>query len=150
MHPLDSILDRWRQEEAGALFSRTHPMGIAFEDLCAAFLTHDPIQSLELQDAKTFADWARERDLNQTDTGIDLIAELRNEPGFAAIQCKFRQTGKTVPKPEIDSFLAASGRSEFQRLDGDVDRSRRRRRSRRPRTAIAGCSCLVLGFEGSG
>ena len=32
----------------------------------------------------------------------------------------------------------------------DVHRSRRRRRSRRPRTAISGCSCLVLGFEGSG
>ena len=108
MHPLDSILDRWRQEEAGALFSRTRAMGTAFEDLCAAFLTHDPIQSLELRDVKTFADWARERDLDQTDTGIDLVAELRNEPGFAAIQCKFLQTDKAIPKPEIASFLAAS------------------------------------------
>ena len=115
MHPLDSILDRWRQEEAGALFSRTRAMGTAFEDLCAAFLTHDPIQSLELRDVKTFADWARERDLDQTDTGIDLVAELRNEPGFAAIQCKFLQTGTTVPNSEIASFLAASGRPEFRR-----------------------------------
>ena len=115
MHPLDSILDRWRQEEAGALFSRTRAMGTAFEDLCAAFLTHDPVQSLELQDVKTFADWARERDLDQTDTGIDLVAGLRNEPGFAAIQCKFLQTGKAIPKSEIASFLAASGRPEFRR-----------------------------------
>ena len=90
-------------------------MGTAFEDLCAAFLTHDPIQSLELRDVKTFADWARERDLDQTDTGIDLVAELRNEPGFAAIQCKFLQTDKAIPKPEIASFLAASGRPEFRR-----------------------------------
>ena len=82
MHPLDSILDRWRQEEAGALFSRTHAMGIAFEDLCAAFLTHDPIQSLELQDAKTFADWARERDLNQTDTGDALLRRVAAENGL--------------------------------------------------------------------
>ena len=29
------------EEEAGALFSRTRAMGTAFEDLCAAFLTHD-------------------------------------------------------------------------------------------------------------
>ena len=115
MHPLDSILDRWRQEEANTLFSRTRAMGTAFEDLCAAFLTHDPVQSMELRNVKTFADWARERDLPRADTGIDLVAELRNEAGFAAIQCKFRQTGKTVPKPEIDSFLAASGRSEFRR-----------------------------------
>ena len=115
MHPLDSILDRWRQEEAAALFSRTHAMGIAFEDLCAAFLTHDPVQSLELQDVKTFAAWARERDLDQTDTGIDLVAGLRNESGFAAIQCKFLQTGTTVPNSEMASFLAASGRPEFRR-----------------------------------
>ena len=115
MHPLDSILDRWRQEEAGALFSRTRAMGTAFEDLCAAFLTHDPIQSLELRNVRTFGDWARERDLDQTDTGIDLVAELRDESGFAAIQCKFLQTGRAVPKSEIDSFLAASGRPEFRR-----------------------------------
>ena len=115
MHPLDSILDSWRQEEADTLFSRTRAMGAAFEDLCVAFLTHDPVQSLELREVRTFADWARERDLDQTDTGIDLVAELRDEPGFAAIQCKFRQTGKSVPKSEIDSFLAASGRPEFRR-----------------------------------
>ena len=115
MHPLDSILDRWRQEEANTLFSRARAMGTAFEDLCAAFLTHDPVQSLELRDVMTFADWAREKDIPRTDTGIDLVADLRNEDGFAAIQCKFRPTGKTVPKSEIDSFLTASGRSEFRR-----------------------------------
>ena len=90
-------------------------MGTAFERLCAAFLTHDPIQAQELHNATTYAHWAREQNQSQTDTGIDLVAELRHEPGYAAIQCKFRQTGKSVPKAEIDSFLAASGRPEFRR-----------------------------------
>ena len=42
MHPLDVILDDWRRKGAEPLFSRTRAMGTAFEDLCAAFLTHDP------------------------------------------------------------------------------------------------------------
>ena len=90
-------------------------MGTAFERLCAAFLTHDPVQAQELHEVTTYAHWASERNLSQADTGIDLVAELRHEPGYAAIQCKFRQTGKSVSKAEIDSFLAASGRSEFRR-----------------------------------
>lgn len=90
-------------------------MGTAFERLCVAFLTHDPIQTQELRQVTTYAEWAREHNLPLTDTGIDLVAKLRHEPGYAAIQCKFLQTGKSVPKAEIDSFLAASGRAEFRR-----------------------------------
>ncbi len=65
---------------------------------------------------RPYADWARERSLLATDTGVDLVAELRDDPGyFAAIQCKFLETGGNVLKKEIDSFLAASGRPEFCR-----------------------------------
>ena len=89
-------------------------MGSAFETLCRAYLTHDPVHANHLHHVTTYAEWARARDLPQTDTGIDLVAQLRHEPGYAAIQCKFLQTGKPVPKAEIDSFLAASGRPEFR------------------------------------
>ena len=116
MHPLDAILDDWRQKAAEPLFSQTRAMGTAFEDLCVAFLTHDPVQAGQFRDVRRYADWARERGLPATDTGIDLVAELRDDPGyFAAIQCKFLETGGSIPKKEIDSFLAASGRSEFRR-----------------------------------
>ena len=116
MHPLDAILDDWREKAAEPLFSQTRAMGTAFEDLCAAFLTHDPVQAGQFREVRRYADWARERGLPATDTGIDLVAELRDDPGyFAAIQCKFLETGGSIPKKEIDSFLAASGRSEFRR-----------------------------------
>ena len=116
MHPLDAILDDWRRKAAEPLFSRTRAMGTAFEDLCVAFLTHDPMPAGQFREVRRYVDWAREQGLPATDTGIDLVAELRDDPGyFAAIQCKFLETGGNIPKKEIDSFLAASGRPEFRR-----------------------------------
>ena len=74
------------------------------------------MQAGQFGDVRPYADWARERSLLATDTGVDLVAELRDDPGyFAAIQCKFLETGGNVLKKEIDSFLAASGRPEFRR-----------------------------------
>ena len=114
-HPLDAILDRWRREGADAPFSKARAMGDAFEELCAAFLTHDPVQALDVEDVLPFSAWAEARGIVQADTGVDLVAKLRNGPGYAAIQCKFHAAGTTVARAEIDSFLAASGRSEFSR-----------------------------------
>ena len=114
-HPLEAILDRWRRKGAHAPFSRTRAMGNAFEELCAAFLTHDPVQALDVANVMPFSAWAEARGIVQADSGVDLVARLRNGPGYAAIQCKFRATGGTVARAEIDSFLAASGRPEFTR-----------------------------------
>ena len=44
MHPLDAILDGWRRQATEPLFSRTRAVGKAFEDLCIAFLSHDPVR----------------------------------------------------------------------------------------------------------
>ena len=116
MHPLDTIFDVWRQQAAASSFSRTREMGTAFEKLCIAFLSHDPVPAGQLRNVQPFGDWASERGLPATDTGIDLVAELRDDPGyFAAIQCKFLKTGGSIAKKEIDSFLAESGRPEFRR-----------------------------------
>ena len=91
-------------------------MGKAFEDLCIAFLSHDPVQAGQFRDAHPYADQAREQDFPATDTGIDLVAELRDEPGsFAAIRCKFPDTGGGIPQQEVDSFLSASESSAFRR-----------------------------------
>ena len=50
MHLLAAILDDWRQKADEPLFSRTRAMGTAFEDLCTAFLTHDPVQAAQYRD----------------------------------------------------------------------------------------------------
>ncbi|MYI87327.1 MAG: DEAD/DEAH box helicase, partial [Synechococcus sp. SB0672_bin_10] len=116
MHPLDEILNTWRQEAAQAAFSRSRDMGTAFEDLCIAFLRHDPVQAAQFGAVERYGEWARQRGVPADDAGIDLVAELRDEPGaYAAIQCKFRETQGNIAKGEMDSFLAASGRPEFRR-----------------------------------
>ncbi len=115
MHPLDTILERWRRENAEAPFSRTREMGTAFEQLCRAYLTHDPTRAQYLEDVQPFGKWAKAQGLVERDAGIDLVAKLRNESGYAAIQCKFRKIRGTIPRSEIDSFLADSGRPEFRR-----------------------------------
>ena len=90
--------------------------GAAFENLCEAFLEHDPIQAGHYRNVQSFAKWAESRAEWKTDKGIDLVAELKREPGrFAAIQCKFRADGGSIAKSEIDSFIALSSRIEFGR-----------------------------------
>lgn len=114
-HDIDKILEGWRRRASEAGFSRERDKGTAFEDLCRAFLTHDPVQKDQYQTPLGYADWARERGLPEQDIGIDLVAKLRNTGGWCAIQCKFWAEGKTLQKKEINSFLASSGRKEFTR-----------------------------------
>jgi len=51
--------------------------------------------------------WDEWPDRDGPDTGIDLVAEER-EGGLCAIQCKFFDPHRPVPKKAIDSFLARS------------------------------------------
>lgn len=111
---IDEILDRWRTQAVSADYSMARAEGDAFERLCAAFLENDPVQSGLYRNVQPWAEWAKPRGYDASDTGIDLVAELKREPGrFAAVQCKFRKEGGTVAKPEIDSFLAKSSKTEF-------------------------------------
>ena len=116
MHPLDELLSTWRQQAAQASFSRSRHMGASFEELRVAFLSHDPVQAAQFRGVQSYGEWAQQQGLrDKSDLGIDLVAELRDEPGrYAAIQCKFRDPQGPIPKGEIDSFLAASGRPEFR------------------------------------
>ncbi len=67
-------------------------------------------------DMQRDADRAREYDVPATDTGVDRVAGLRDEPGcFAAVQCRVLETGGNIPKKQVGSFLAASAHSEFRR-----------------------------------
>ena len=131
---LHHLLDNWRQQAATAEYRRERDKGTAFERLCIAYLQHDPIQARQYEQPMLYSDWAQapeRRDdrvaeplgfyaepvRSAQDLGIDLVAKLRDEEGWCAIQCKFHATGSRIAKAEIDSFLAASGHRDFrQRL----------------------------------
>src|ERR1700694_6005766 len=89
--------------------------GTYFERFTIAYLTHDPLQLEQYEQVQTFADWAAANGWDGRDTGIDLVAKLRDEEGFAAIQCKFYDTSHRIRKEDIDSFISASGKPPFKR-----------------------------------
>ncbi|OPB29736.1 type ISP restriction/modification enzyme [Bartonella sp. WD12.1] len=107
---LQSLLQTYRDE------ARTQrDKGTYFERFALAYLTHDPFQRREYENVQTFQDWAKENGWDARDTGIDLVAKLRKEDGFAAIQCKFYDADYRIRKKDIDSFISASGKDLFKR-----------------------------------
>ncbi|UNF46895.1 DEAD/DEAH box helicase [Bartonella krasnovii] len=110
MTTLQSLLQTYREE------ARTErDKGTYFERFALAYLTHDPLQSQCYEKVQTFKDWAHENGWDGRDTGIDLVAKLRHEDGFAAIQCKFYDESYRIKKADIDSFISASGKEPFKR-----------------------------------
>ncbi len=89
--------------------------GSYFERLAIAFLKHDPLQAEQYEQAEPYAAWAIRHGWDARDTGIDLVAKLRDEEGFAAIQCKFYDAAYRIKKEDIDSFISASGKHPFKR-----------------------------------
>ena len=80
-------------------------MGRSFERLIKTTLTQDQgILGDRFECVWMWSEWP-ERD--GPDTGIDLVAKER-EGGYCAIQCKFFDPHRPVPKKAIDSFMAAS------------------------------------------
>ncbi|UNE54071.1 DEAD/DEAH box helicase [Bartonella machadoae] len=107
---LQSLLQTYRNE------ARTErDKGTYFEHFAVAYLMHDPLQSEQYEKVQNFKDWAHENGWDGRDTGIDLVAKIRNEDGFAAIQCKFYDAAYRIKKADIDSFIAASGKAPFKR-----------------------------------
>jgi len=102
---LRAILDRLARDVPGA-----RERGTYFENLALAYLRHDAVQSAYYADVQPFAEWAEAQGHDKNDTGIDLVATLRDGTGFCAVQCKFYGEGQRVEKSDIDSFFTASGR----------------------------------------
>lgn len=109
-YSLDNLLSSYR---TAAVTEREK--GTYFERLCAAYLTHDPVQAEQYEQVWHWADWAAENGWNGKDIGIDLVAKLRGHDGFAAVQCKFYDAQHKIAKADIDSFLAASAKAPFVR-----------------------------------
>ncbi|MGG7646297.1 DEAD/DEAH box helicase [Rhodovulum sp. YNF3179] len=110
MSALDRILKSYRD---AAVTEREK--GTYFERLALAYLKNDLVQVQQYSDVWTFGEWAAANGEDGRDTGIDLVAKLRDEEGYAAIQCKFYSPQHRIQKRDIDSFLSASSRQPFAR-----------------------------------
>jgi len=86
--------------------------GTAFETLVQSFLTSDPLYAQQFEKILTYPEWAGIDRNSKKDLGIDLVG-IGCEGGLTAIQCKFYAPDTPINKPEIDSFLAASGTKDF-------------------------------------
>ncbi|SUB00844.1 Hef nuclease [Pannonibacter phragmitetus] len=110
MTAIDRILQSYRD---AAVTEREK--GTYFERLALAFFQNDPVQSEEYEAVWTWSEWAKANGRDGKDVGIDLVAKLRNEDGFAAIQAKFYAADTRIQKAHIDSFISASGKEPFRR-----------------------------------
>lgn len=110
MTAVDRILQTYRD---AAVTEREK--GTYFERLALAFFLNDPLQAEEYEAVWTWSEWAKAHGRDGKDIGIDLVAKLRNEDGFAAIQAKFYAADTRIQKTHIDSFISASGKEPFRR-----------------------------------
>ena len=110
MTAIDRILQSYRD---AAVTEREK--GTYFERLGLAFFLNDPVQAEEYEAVWSWSEWAKANGRDGKDVGIDLVAKLRNEDGFAAIQAKFYAADTRIQKVHIDSFISASGKEPFRR-----------------------------------
>jgi len=101
------------RDEAG---DDTNKLGNAFESLAKVFLENDATQTQQYSQVWDYKEWAKGRSVSKTDIGIDLVAKLRDEDGYCAVQCKFYQPDHSISKADLDSFISASSTSDFTRL----------------------------------
>ncbi|UNF37814.1 DEAD/DEAH box helicase family protein [Bartonella krasnovii] len=107
---LRSLLESYREQTTSKA-----QQGKIFEDFVTKYLMHDPLHYGRYEKVESYFEWAKERkDWNKNDIGIDLVAKLRNQEGYVAIQCKFYKADHQISKKDIDSFIAASGKDIFK------------------------------------
>jgi len=90
-----------------------HDKGARFERLIRAYLKLDPQYVALFEDVWLWKDWPQRDDSGYKlpDTGIDLVAKLRDEDGFCAIQCKFHDS--PIQLSDLGTFFTLSGKGGF-------------------------------------
>jgi len=107
--PLRALLDKYRH-----LAPTERDKGTYLEKLSVVFIKNDATMQSQYDDAWLFADWAKLHKYNGKDTGIDVVASIKDSSKFCAIQCKFYAQGATIQKGDLDSFFTASGTHHFE------------------------------------
>ena len=88
-------------------------LGTYFERIACYYIELDPVMSNQYENPQLYADWANEQGKDGRDIGIDIVAKIRGDDGWVAIQCKFVRG--IISRRDLDSFFAASGKQEFKR-----------------------------------
>ncbi len=109
MSALQTVLEDFRSKA-----QTEREKGTYFEELILCYLRHEPLYKDLYSDVWTYAEWAKTQNMDQRDTGIDLVTKVRDmDNEYHAIQCKFYAADYTVQKRDIDSFFTASGKRPF-------------------------------------
>ncbi len=98
-------------EELNTRASSKADKGSKLERLIAQYLRTEPVYADQFSDVWLWQDWPERA--GKHDTGIDIVAVDRLTGGNIAIQCKFFDPSSTISKPDIDTFLSASGKEGF-------------------------------------
>ena len=98
-------------EEMDAGAQSTAEKGNSFERLVKAFLERDKAQQRRFTRVWLWGDWPGSA--GQHDTGIDVVAEERENGELVGIQCKFYGPGSQISLGELNKFLARLGGAEF-------------------------------------
>ncbi|HQD69540.1 MAG TPA: hypothetical protein PLO87_13205, partial [Ornithinibacter sp.] len=86
--------------------------GTGFERFIKSFLVTEPLYAGRFEQVWMWSDWPERG--TRPDHGIDLVARERDTGDLVAVQCKFFSPEAALPKGEIDSFLAESGKHPFR------------------------------------
>ena len=81
--------------------------GDLFEALTKAFLEQDSLYREQFTEVWSWNEWPLRDGRNET--GIDLVAQNADDGEYTAIQCKFYAADQYVSKPDVDTFVTASG-----------------------------------------
>ena len=85
--------------------------GSRFEALMVAYLQTAAEYEGRFSDVKRWQEWEGRQ--GKADHGIDIVARDAATGGWCAVQCKFYDPDHHLNKPDIDSFLSASGKEGF-------------------------------------
>ena len=90
----------------------SHQKGAYFEELVRRVLMIDPTYNHNFTKVQRFSDWARRKNRDATDLGVDLVG-TGHQGEVWAIQCKCYDPDSVIPKSGVDSFLAESSKNPF-------------------------------------
>lgn len=87
--------------------------GTLFELLTKIYLTNEPMYAHRYDAVWMLSEVPKQYRISRKDTGVDLVARIRNTGKLVAIQCKYYSKEKKVEKKDIDSFLNEVGKRQY-------------------------------------